>query len=162
MVATVSVSLSSVAMASSRMTNNVTTATRQTMMDATFCVRSRFAVTTSPKIPTEMVSPSSVMTVTTTMATVAVNSCMVEDPMCGDGTLDHGEQCDDGNKMDGDGCSAQCVIEFCGDGLINLPKEQCDDGNNKDGDGCSAKCQLESNSTCVEALDQGLLFGENY
>jgi cysteine-rich repeat protein len=30
---------------------------------------------------------------------------------CGDGTLDPGEQCDDGNKTDGDGCSAGCQLE---------------------------------------------------
>jgi cysteine-rich repeat protein len=30
---------------------------------------------------------------------------------CGDGTLDSGEQCDDGNTQDGDGCSATCEIE---------------------------------------------------
>lgn len=29
-------------------------------------------------------------------------------PGCGDGTLDADEECDDGNRTDGDGCSAQC------------------------------------------------------
>lgn len=28
---------------------------------------------------------------------------------CGDGILDEGEQCDDGNSMDADGCNADCV-----------------------------------------------------
>jgi cysteine-rich repeat protein len=32
-------------------------------------------------------------------------------PVCGDGYLDEGEQCDDGNTVDGDGCSADCKIE---------------------------------------------------
>ena len=32
-------------------------------------------------------------------------------PTCGDGTLDVGEACDDGNKTPGDGCSASCQIE---------------------------------------------------
>lgn len=31
--------------------------------------------------------------------------------VCGDGVLDLGEQCDDGNTENGDGCSAQCEIE---------------------------------------------------
>jgi hypothetical protein len=31
--------------------------------------------------------------------------------LCGDGDLDPGEQCDDGNTTNGDGCSAQCTIE---------------------------------------------------
>jgi cysteine-rich repeat protein len=30
---------------------------------------------------------------------------------CGDGSLDPGEECDDGNNDDGDGCAADCTIE---------------------------------------------------
>ncbi|MCP3684205.1 MAG: DUF4215 domain-containing protein, partial [bacterium] len=30
---------------------------------------------------------------------------------CGDGTVDSGEECDDGNLIDGDGCSANCDLE---------------------------------------------------
>ncbi len=30
---------------------------------------------------------------------------------CGDGTIQTGEQCDDGNTIDGDGCSSSCQIE---------------------------------------------------
>jgi cysteine-rich repeat protein len=37
------------------------------------------------------------------------------------------EQCDDGNTVSGDGCSAQCISE-CGNG-IKSPPEECDDGN---------------------------------
>jgi len=29
-------------------------------------------------------------------------------PLCGNGVLDQGEECDDGNRRDGDGCSADC------------------------------------------------------
>src|SRR5205085_946778 len=32
-------------------------------------------------------------------------------PFCGNGRLDQGEQCDDGNCVSGDGCSAQCTNE---------------------------------------------------
>jgi TonB family protein len=32
-------------------------------------------------------------------------------PVCGDNTLDPGEQCDDGNTANGDGCSATCQRE---------------------------------------------------
>ena len=35
----------------------------------------------------------------------------IETPFCGDGFLDDGEECDDGNDVDGDGCSAACEIE---------------------------------------------------
>ena len=31
---------------------------------------------------------------------------------CGDGTVDVLEECDDGNREDGDGCSSTCLVEF--------------------------------------------------
>jgi cysteine-rich repeat protein len=68
-------------------------------------------------------------------------------PYCGDGNQDAGEECDDGNNVDGDGCSAACCIEYppppvCGDGNQDAG-EECDDGNTVDGDGCSATCCIE-------------------
>lgn len=35
------------------------------------------------------------------------------EPFCGDGKLDYEEECDDGNMVDGDGCSSEC-ISACG------------------------------------------------
>lgn len=32
-------------------------------------------------------------------------------PLCGDGVPEHPEECDDGNQVDGDGCSANCTQE---------------------------------------------------
>jgi cysteine-rich repeat protein len=32
-------------------------------------------------------------------------------PYCGDGKVYIGEECDDGNKIDGDGCDSTCIIE---------------------------------------------------
>jgi cysteine-rich repeat protein len=67
-----------------------------------------------------------------------------------------GEECDDGNNITGDGCTPECVLEYCGDGLINnnmsqrtvaahlaKPLEECDDGNTVNGDGCDWDCQRE-------------------
>ncbi len=66
--------------------------------------------------------------------------------VCGNGTVETGEQCDDGNTISGDGCSSTCQSETggprCGNGLVETG-EQCDDGNMISGDGCSATCQLE-------------------
>ena len=39
-----------------------------------------------------------------------------QEPYCGDGNLDPGEECDDGNKISGDGCSASCEKENGGGG----------------------------------------------
>ena len=66
---------------------------------------------------------------------------------CGDGAVDAGEQCDDGNTASGDGCSQTCQIEvvngpICGNGVVDAG-EQCDDGNAVSGDGCSQSCQTE-------------------
>ncbi len=62
---------------------------------------------------------------------------------CGDNVVDEGEQCDDGNRIDGDGCSADCLNEaYCGNNLVEIG-EECDDGNTRGGDGCSSTCQRE-------------------
>lgn len=66
--------------------------------------------------------------------------------ICGDGTVDDGEECDDGNTDSGDGCSSDCKTEgtgkYCGDGNVDTT-EECDDGNIISGDGCSSVCELE-------------------
>jgi len=72
---------------------------------------------------------------------------------CGDGIIEpeEGEECDDGNTDDNDGCSSRCIIEYCGDGKINdFPHEQCDDGNDVDNDFCSNSCQLNCGNGRVD------------
>ena len=60
---------------------------------------------------------------------------------CGNGHIDPGEVCDDGNNKDGDGCSGNCLsLEVCGNGILD-PGEVCDDGNTVSGDGCSSDCK---------------------
>ncbi len=44
---------------------------------------------------------------------------------CGDGILQAGESCDDGNNVAGDGCSSACQLEFCGNNVVD-PDEACD------------------------------------
>lgn len=66
--------------------------------------------------------------------------------LCGNGILELGETCDDGNTIAGDGCSATCIDEtaaVCGNGSVETG-ETCDDGNTTNGDGCSAICQTET------------------
>lgn len=69
-------------------------------------------------------------------------------PACGNSFIETGagEQCDDGNTNNGDGCSSTCQNEsapVCGNNIIE-GTEQCDDGNTDNGDGCSSACQNES------------------
>ncbi|MFQ5513753.1 MAG: DUF4215 domain-containing protein, partial [Myxococcota bacterium] len=63
---------------------------------------------------------------------------------CGNGLLEQGEECDDGNTVAEDGCSDVCVAEFCGDGIVQSGLgETCDDGNTIAEDGCSDVCAVE-------------------
>jgi fibro-slime domain-containing protein len=89
-------------------------------------------------------------------------------PVCGDGALQQGEGCDDGNGRPGDGCSGVCTVEpgyicptpgvlcvsvivqECGDGKIE-PGEGCDDGNTASLDGCSSGCAVEPGWACAIA-----------
>lgn len=59
--------------------------------------------------------------------------------VCGDGHIDPSEQCDDGNFINGDGCSVVCLPEQCGNGIVEV-NEQCDDGNRVNGDTCDNNC----------------------
>jgi cysteine-rich repeat protein len=62
---------------------------------------------------------------------------------CGDGVVDPGEECDDGNADPTDGCLPSCKLAQCGDGIVRSGVEQCDDGNTQGQDGCSATCTAE-------------------
>jgi large repetitive protein len=82
---------------------------------------------------------------------------------CGDAVVDANEGCDDGNTVDGDGCSKDCAVEAanpeCGNGVREVG-EACDDGNGVSDDGCSSTCTVESicgNGTreAGEACDDG-------
>jgi cysteine-rich repeat protein len=61
--------------------------------------------------------------------------------LCGDGAVDAGESCDDGNGRDGDGCSAVCTVEPCfacagaPSACVPVDGAACDDGNPCTGDG---------------------------
>jgi cysteine-rich repeat protein len=73
-------------------------------------------------------------------------------PYCGDGIVDPGEACDDGNTNDCDTCTNRCtLVTGCGDGVV-CGTEQCDDGNPSSCDGCSATCTLESGFRCGDGL----------
>jgi len=74
---------------------------------------------------------------------------------CGDGYVDPGEQCDDGNRVNGDGCDTTCQREpepECGDGVLDPEFEECDDGNRVGGDGCDPACNLEPERECGNGL----------
>jgi cysteine-rich repeat protein len=64
------------------------------------------------------------------LATVAVGllrACSATPGVCGDGRIDPGEQCDDGNRADGDSC-VRCRWARCGDGVVRNGVEECEGG----------------------------------
>ena len=89
--------------------------------------------------------------------------CKRIEDLYGDGVIDPDgyEECDDGNNIDGDGCTKGkidsgyicptanqlCVAKACGDGIV-ARGEDCDDGNLISGDGCSVRCRIEENYRC--------------
>jgi cysteine-rich repeat protein len=97
--------------------------------------------------------------------------CIANTNLCGNAHPDSGEECDDGNVMDGDGCSSLCKMEVCGNnrvdfgeqcdppvkglcaadckreecgnGIVDAERgEECDDANKVDGDGCDNNCKI--------------------
>lgn len=63
-------------------------------------------------------------------------------PICGDGVVTLGEECDDGVNDGGyEECGPQCTLGArCGDGVVQ-DDEDCDDGNRRDGDDCGSSCR---------------------
>src|SRR5262249_29249163 len=72
-------------------------------------------------------------------------------PLCGNGTLDASEECDDGNTASGDGCSHDCQLEQCytcsGSPSRCGPSPSgtaCEDGNR-----CTLMDQCDERGRCV-------------
>jgi cysteine-rich repeat protein len=59
---------------------------------------------------------------------------------CGNGEVDAGEACDDGNGSNSDACVGSCENAICGDGFVRTGVEACDDGNTVDNDDCRNDC----------------------
>ena len=74
------------------------------------------------------------------------------DPVCGDGTVDDGEECDDGAANGPSGaCKSDCTTNVCGDGDQG-PDEQCDAGpDNNDNGLCKSDC---TTAACGDGIVQ--------
>jgi cysteine-rich repeat protein len=48
---------------------------------------------------------------------VFVSDASIPSPVCGNGMLETGESCDDGNTTSGDGCEATCTPTLCVGGV---------------------------------------------
>ena len=90
-------------------------------------------------------------------------ACKCPTPVCGDGIIEVGEQCDDKNSSY-PGCSATCQLEpgyqcpfagapcvpVCGDGILVTPAEQCDPGMTipNIAKACNANCSVNPGWVC--------------
>jgi cysteine-rich repeat protein len=78
--------------------------------------------------------------------------------VCGDGSVDGDEVCDDGVN---DGSYGSCVGDcsafaaFCGDGIDN-GSEACDDGDEINGNGCNIDCGVSGQELWTDEYDSGL------
>jgi cysteine-rich repeat protein len=76
-------------------------------------------------------------------------------PGCGDGVLQDGEQCDDGDANSdtaADACRTSCLLPTCGDAVQDAG-EACDDGSPLGGDGCTPACEIEDGALESEPND---------
>ena len=88
-------------------------------------------------------------------------ACVCQTPVCGDGIVQVGEQCDDKNSAY-PGCSATCQLEpgykcpfagapcvpVCGDGILITPAEQCDPGIAAEVQACNSDCSVKPGWAC--------------
>jgi cysteine-rich repeat protein len=83
--------------------------------------RTQTAIPTSTPIPgaTALSTATVTRTPNATSSPTAASTQMrtptvtpMADPGCGNGILEAGEQCDDGNRVDGDGCRSDCTYEL--------------------------------------------------
>ncbi|MBN2339932.1 MAG: DUF4215 domain-containing protein [Deltaproteobacteria bacterium] len=100
------------------------------------------------------------------------DDCLTYNPLCcGNGSIQRWEACDDGNRLNDDGCTEDCLyiddgyrcdvagalcveLPWCGDGITE-GAECCDDGNTVAGDGCSAICQFETEDLSAVVFPDG-------
>jgi len=94
---------------------------------------------------------------TTNDACNGVGTCVGDyEVICGNGIVEVGEECDDGNTGNGDGCSATCTLEVTdtdGDGINddvdNCPNDPNTDQADSDGDGIGDVCETDYTGTWI-------------
>ena len=94
------------------------------------------ADTSSPSIPD--VPPTKAR-----MPSVSGKTERLPSVVCGNGIMEHQEECDDGviNKDAPNSCRTNCSRPRCGDRILDS-SEQCDDGNTIDADLCGNSCMF--------------------
>ena len=90
---------------------------------------------------------------------------------CGDRIVEGDEACDDGNQIDGDGCSSHCEEEFCGDNIVQTSLNEACDGEISltcadlgfaSGELSCVECHLDTNECLPPTCGDGSINGSEH
>ncbi len=113
---------------------------------------------TATTVPTDTATPTPVDTATATATSTATDTA-TPNTTCGDGIVDAGEACDDGNPHSGDGCESDCTIssdcDFAHSGPGAGDTVLVNDTTLNDGLTPPAGCDSAPFSTIQQAIDSG-------
>jgi cysteine-rich repeat protein len=105
-----------------------------------FCVDENSNLMCDSAETTTTTTTTTVTTSTTTTSSTTTTTLST----CGDGLLDAGEACDDGDNDNGDGCASDCTCEPTPDGDSDGLSDVCDN------------CPIVSNASQIDADDDGV------
>lgn len=102
------------------------------------------ATTAGAQCPRTVTNTATIQVGSRSFSTSAQAQVVCAPPLCPNGVLNPGEECDSEP-----GCRSNCTRIECGDGIVD-PGEQCDDGDNSNNDACTNNCrrQLTDGQTC--------------
>ncbi len=95
---------------------------------------------------------------TTSTTTTSTSTTTTTVPVCGDGIMQSGEECDDGvanSDTIANACRTDCALPWCGDDVVDTG-EECDDGSSNS-DAAPTACRLDCTepAMCGDADDNG-------
>jgi cysteine-rich repeat protein len=167
--ATTTTSLSTTTSQPPTSTTTTTAATTSTLVSSTSTTSSVTAsslTTTSSTTSTSVATaPSTTSTTATTTSTTTIPSTTststtsssttttTVEAVCGNGTPEGDEECDDGNDLNTDACTTACLDARCGDNFTFQGVEDCDDGNRVEDDFCRNDCTFAP-AVCGDGVRQ--------
>ena len=104
------------------------------------CAAPPRATTTTTTSPTTTSTVTTSSTTSTSITVAPTTTTTMAPAGCSNGDVEDGEECDDGNQDDTDGCTTSSTT--CGNREITSP-ETCDDGNLVDEDFCPSDCKVD-------------------